>query len=400
MDEQIVIVSGVRTPFSKFGGVLREIRSIELGALVIKEVIKRVGMDPREVDEVYYGTCMPAEVALDAGVAGRQALLLSGIPNDTISLTIDRACCASLTGVQLGCRAIRSGAAEVVISAGAENMSRVAYLVSPNIRWGTRVGHIILEDKLFGLGQTKGFNPVAIDTGEVALEHGVTREDQDEWALLSQQKYARAQAEGKFRDEIIPVEVPQKKGQPIIFDKDEFPKPETTLKKLAELPTVYGSPTVTAGNSPGLDAGASAILFMTEKKAKEMGLVPLAKILTVSSVARAPREMVMTPAFAIEKALLDSGITLNEIDLIEINEAFAAMPVLGIKLLAKNDMSKMELLREKTNVNGGAIAVGHPVGASGARILMTLMYELRRRGGGVWSLCHLWWLRPRGCRSD
>lgn len=389
MKEQIVIVSAVRTPFSKFGGVLRDMRSIDLGAVVIKEVLNRVGVDPGEVDELYYGTCIPAEVAAEGGVAGRQALLLAGLPNGTISLTIDRACCSSLTAVQLGCRAIRSGVAEVVIAAGAENMSRACYLVSSSIRWGTRLGPIIMEDKLFELGQAKGVNPVALDTGEVALEHGVTREDQDQWALLSQQRYARAYAEGKFKEQIMPIEVPQKKGPPIIFDKDEFPKPETTLEKLAKLPTVYGSPTVTSGNAPGLDAGASAILFMTEKKSKELGLVPLATILSVSSVARVPREMAITPAFAIEKALSDSSITLDEIDLIEINEAFAAMPLLGIKLLAKNDPEKMELLRQKTNVNGGAIAIGHPVGASGARILMTLMYELRRRGGeyGVCAIC-------------
>ena len=378
----IVIVSAVRIPFSKFGGVLRDMRSIDLGAAAIRGVVKRVNIDPNKIDEVYYGTCLPPEVALDLAVAGRQAVLAAGLPHKTVSLTIDRACCSSLSAVQLGCRDIRVGAAEVVIASGAENMSRTPHLV-PGLRWGNvnRIGNITLIDKLFEYG-VEGFAPAARETGEVALEFGVSRADQDNWAYLSQMRYAKAASEGKFKDEIIPIEVPKKKGPPIVFDKDEFPKPDTTVEKLAKLPTIYGSPTVTAGNAPGLDAGASAVLFMTEKKAKELGLTPLATILSVQSVATDPRMMATAPALVIEKAASEAGLGVDEIKLIEVNEAFAVMPLVASKMLAKNDEKKTEALRQIMNVNGGAIAIGHPVGASGGRILMTLMYELKRRGGG------------------
>jgi acetyl-CoA C-acetyltransferase len=239
-------------------------------------------------------------------------------------------------------------------------------------------------DGLFGLGY-KGFNPVSVDAGEVALEYGITREDQDRWAYQSQMKYAKAFGEGKFKigEELVKVEIPLKKGPSIILEKDEFPKPDTTLEKLQKLPLVYGSPTVTAGNAPGLDTGASAILIMSEKKAKEKGLKPLAKILSMVATATTPRLIAAIPGFTIQKALEKAQVTLDQIDLIEINEAFAAMPLVSAKILADGNSEKMQTILGKTNVNGGAIAIGHPVGASGARILMTLIYELRRRGGGI-----------------
>jgi acetyl-CoA C-acetyltransferase len=241
-----------------------------------------------------------------------------------------------------------------------------------------------LWDGLYGLGY-KGFNPVSVDAGEVALEYGITREDQDRWAYQSQMRYAKAFSEGKFKvgEELMAVEIPQKKGSLLIFDKDEFPKPDTTLEKLSKLPLVYGSPTVTAGNAPGLDTGASAVLIMSEKNANEKGLKPLAKILSMVATATTPRLIAAIPGFTIQKALEKARIGLDQIDLIEINEAFAAMPLVSAKILAEGDSEKMRSLLEKTNVNGGAIAIGHPVGASGARILMTLIYELRRRGGGI-----------------
>jgi acetyl-CoA C-acetyltransferase len=204
-------------------------------------------------------------------------------------------------------------------------------------------------------------------------------------------RYAKAFAEGKFKvgEELMRVEVPQKKGPPILFERDEFPKPETTLEKLSKLPLVYGSPTVTAGNAPGLDTGAAALLIMSEKKAKEKGLRPLAKIISMVATATTPRLLAAIPGFTIQKVLEKARITLDQIDLIEINEAFAAMPLVSIKILAGGDPKKMESLLKKTNVNGGAVAIGHPVGASGARILATMIYELKRRGGGlgVASIC-------------
>jgi len=381
---EVVVVSAVRTPFGKFGGTLKDIPSIELGAMVIREVLKRVNVKGEEVEETYYGVAIPAEVGLETDVPGRQATLKAGMPSEAVSITVDRACCSSLAAVRLGYRAIRTGEIEVALGVGAENMSRTPLLVPPHVRWGSRLGHIELSDVIYGLGY-KGFNPVSVDAGEVALEYRITREDQDQWAYQSQMKYDNAFSRGKFKvgEELMRVEIPQRKGPPIIFERDEFPKPDTTLDKLSKLPLVYGSPTVTAGNAPGLDTGASAILIMSEKKAKEKGLKPLARILSMVASATTPRLLAAIPGFTIQKVLEKAQVTLDQVDLIEINEAFAAMPLVSAKILANGDSEKMKSILEKTNVNGGAIAVGHPVGASGARILMTLIYELRRKGGGI-----------------
>jgi len=381
---EVVVVSAVRTPFGKFGGTLKDIPSIELGAMVIREVLKRVNVKGEEVEETYYGVAIPAEVGLETDVPGRQATLKAGMPSEAVSITVDRACCSSLAAVRLGYRAIRAGEIEVALGVGAENMSRTPLLVPPHVRWGSRLGHIELSDVIYGLGY-KGFNPVSVDAGEVALEYRITREDQDQWAYQSQMKYDNAFSRGKFKvgEELMRVEIPQRKGPPIIFERDEFPKPDTTLDKLSKLPLVYGSPTVTAGNAPGLDTGASAVLIMSEKKAKEKGLKPLARILSMVASATTPRLLAAIPGFTIQKVLEKAQVTLDQVDLIEINEAFAAMPLVSAKILANGDSEKMKSILEKTNVNGGAIAVGHPVGASGARILMTLIYELRRKGGGI-----------------
>ncbi|HMK52703.1 MAG TPA: thiolase family protein [Thermodesulfobacteriota bacterium] len=384
IENNVVVVSAVRTPFGRFGGTLKDIPSIELGAMVIREALRRVNVKGEEIGETYYGVAVPGEVGLETDVPARQATLKAGMPPDAVSITLDRACCSSMAAVRLGFRAIRSGEIDMALGVGAENMSRAPLIVPPEIRWGKRLGNIELWDGLYGLGY-KGFNPVSVDAGEVALEYGITREDQDRWAYQSQMKYAKAFAEGKFKmgEELMRVEIPQRKGPPIVLEKDEFPKPDTTLEKLSKLPLVYGSPTVTAGNAPGLDTGASAILLMTEKKAREKGLKPLAKILSMVANATTPRLIAAIPGFNIQKALEKARVTLDQVDLIEVNEAFAAMPLVSAKILADGDPEKMKSLLGKTNVNGGAIAIGHPVGASGARILMTLIYELRRRGGGI-----------------
>jgi acetyl-CoA C-acetyltransferase len=386
----IVMVSAVRTPFSKFDSAMADIPSIDLGVMVMKEVIERVKIKPEEVDDISYGSCIPAEVALETDVPARQATLLAGFPADNISVSLDRACCSSLTCLRLGVRAIKAGEAEIVMAVGSENMPRTPHL-APGLRKGTRLGHIKLIDCLFELGYTaKGFNPVAKDAGEVALEYGVTREMQDAWALGSQEKYAKAYAEGKFKigEELMPVVIPQKKGEPIVIEKDESPR-KTNMEALAKLKPIYGSPTVTAGNAPPISAGASAILIMTSKKAKEKGLKPLATIVTVAASATAPREIAVIPAYTIQKALKQAGLTLDDMKLIEINEAFAVLPLVSTKILANNDEKKWKELQAKTNVNGGAISIGHPVGASAARITMTLAYELKRRGGGygVAAIC-------------
>jgi len=386
----IVIVSAVRTPFSNFDSAMADIPSIDLGVLVMKEVVERVGLDPGELDEVNYGSCVLAELALETDVPARQATLLAGFPAENISVSLDRACCSSLTCLRLGVLAIKAGEAQIAMAVGSENMPRTPHL-APGLRRGMKLGHIQLMDGLYELGYTaKGFNPVAKDAGEVALEHGVTREMQDEWALGSQMKYAQALAEGKLKigEELMPVIIPQKKGDPVLIEKDESPR-KTSLEALARLRPIYGSPTVTAGNAPPISAGSSAILFMTRQKAEEHGLKPLATILSTVASATAPRAIAEVPAYTIQKALKKTGLTLDQMDLVEINEAFAAVTLTAAKILADNDDRKWQALLGKTNVNGGAIAIGHPVGASAARITMHLAYELRRRGGGygVAAIC-------------
>ncbi len=379
--DDVVIVSGTRTPFSKFGSVLREMHSSELGAIVIKECLKRVGMKGSDLDELYYGMCIQSEAALLYNVIARQALLKAGLPNDLISLTIDRACCSSLVCVQLGYRSILVGEAQTCMAVGAENMSNTPVVVNGH-RWGLGLTPLTIVDHLNPIMYV-GYNSLAKDAGEGALSYGIGREMLDQWALGSQQKYQAAEKAGKFKDELVPIEVPQKRGPPVVFAKDDFPKPDTTLEALAKLKTIYGSPSVTAGNSPGLDAGASAIIIMKRSKAEEMGIKPLATILSVCSVAREPAKLSAVPGIAIQKALSKAGVSLDEVSVIEVNEAFAAMPLVSTKVLADGNEAKWQELMKKTNPNGGAIAIGHPVGASGARILMTMMYELRRRGGGI-----------------
>ncbi len=385
--EDVVIVSAVRTPFSKFGGALKDIHSIDLGVMVIKECLKRINLDGKELDELYYGMCIQSEAALESNVCGRQAMLKAGLPHDLLSLTIDRACCSSLTCVQLGYKSIKLGDADVCMAVGSENMSNTPHVVS-GIRFGRGLQPPVIKDHLNPIGYT-GFNILAVDAGEVAVQNGVTREMQDEWAVGSQQKYQKAQEADKFKDELMPVEIPRSKKDPIIFDKDEFPKPGTTIEGLSKLRTVYESPTVTAGNAPGLDAGASAMIIMRRSKAEELGIKPLATIVSLGSVALSPDKIAEAPAPAISKALEKGDVSLDDIDLVEINEAFAAMPLVATKLLAEGDDAKWKKLQDITNVNGGAVAIGHPVGASGARVLMTLMYELRRSGKkqGVCAIC-------------
>jgi len=382
----VVIVGAVRTPFGRFDGILKTTLSMDLGVMVLKEIVKRTGVDPKSVDEFYYGTCIPAEYAIYTNVPARQITLLAGFPEDSISLTIDRACCSSMTALRLGYQAIKAGNAEIVIASCAESMGNTPLIAKADkVRWGSKLGPIELEDVLFELGYSrKGFAPVATDSGEVAVEYGVTREMQDMWALQSHQRWFRAYEQGKYKvgEELMAIQVPQSKGGPILFDKDEQPRNDSSLEKLAKLKTVYGSPTVTAGNAPGMNSGASAIMIMSQKKAKEKGLKPLATIEAMQCAAGSPKYMACVPAKGIEKLLSKVDKTVDDMEFIEINEAFAAVTLVSLKILAKDNPDKMKELQEKTNVNGGAIAMGHPVGASGARITMTLMYELMRRGGG------------------
>jgi len=352
----VAVISAVRTPFGKFGGTLKDIPSIELGAMVIREVLQRGKVRGEEVEETYYGTAVIGEAALETDVPARQATLKAGMPGESISLTLDRACCSSLAAARLGYRAIKAGEIDIALAVGSDNMSRAPYVFPPDVRWGKRLGNIQIWDGLYELGY-KGFNPVSVDAGEVALEYGITREDQDRWAYESQMRYARAFQGGKFKigEELMRVEIQQKRGPSLVFERDEFPRPDTTLEKLSRLPTVYGSPTVTAGNAPGLDTGAAALLLMSENKAREKGLKPLARVIAMNATAMAPRLIAAIPGFTIQKILEKSCLSLDQINLIEINEAFAAMPLVSARILADGDPGKMKSILEKTNVNGGLL---------------------------------------------
>lgn len=379
--KEVVIVEAVRTPFDKFGGLMREIPSIVLAEEVLTNVLKRVNLPKDIVDEIFYGTTIHAEIAPYMNVPVRQALLKAGFPSTTVSMTVDRACCSSMTALQLAYKAIKVGEISIAIAAGAENLSNVPYLVA-GPRWGKRLGHLIMED-LMGDVSYKGWNPVSVDASEVAVEYGINREEQDKWALQSHRRYYEAEKAGKFKDEIIPYEVKDSKGNAILIKEDQSPRPDTTLDQLSKLPTVYNTPTITAGNAPGLSTGAAAILLMSEMKASKLGLDPIAYVRDVASAADEARNIARVPAVVINKLLNKNSMTVDDIDLIEINEAFATMPLVSTKILAEGDSKKLERLRSITNVNGGAIAIGHPMGASGARVILTLMYELQRRGGGI-----------------
>ena len=380
----VVIVSAVRTPFSKFGGALKEIHSTDLGVIVINESLKRAGMTGEDLDEVYYGMCDQAEAALYDNVNARQAILRAGLPSTLVSLTLDRACCSSLCAVQLGRRAILLNEADACMAVGAENMSNTPLLINGH-RWGSGMKPLLVQDYLNPITYLE-YTPLGRDAGEIAIEHGISREEQDAWALGSHQKWDAADKAGLFYDELVSVELPAKKGTPVIFGKDELPRPDTTLEALARLKTIYGSPTVTAGNAPGLDAGATAVIIMRRSKAEKLGIRPLATIVAVASGAGEPRRMAELPAKVISQALKRASLCIDDMSVIEINEAFAAVTLVSTKMLAGGDEAKWRELLKKTNPNGGAIAIGHPVGASGGRILMTMMYELRRRGGG-YGIC-------------
>ena len=382
MYKDIVIVSAVRTPFGRYCGALKEYDYFDLGALPMKEVLERVHVAGDQVDEVYWGVG-DTSVCKDVytSVAARQTLLKAGLPPETPSVSLDKACVSAMSAVHYGCRAMVAGEIACAIGGGATSFSQEPLIVR-GLRWkGFRIGDVKMEDPLFALGY-KDFNPVSVDTDNVAIEYGISREEQDEWALRSHQNYGRAWEAGKFKDEMMTLEIPQKRGEPIILDIDEQYRKGTTMEKLGRLPGIYGCKGVTAGNAPGLNDGATAILFMTRSKADELGLKPLAEIISMSSIAINPNRMPEGPAYAAMKALGRADLSLDAIDFVEINEAFAAVPLVSTLLMTDKDTEKTKMLREKTNINGSAIAVGHPNTASGARLMMNLMYELHRKGGG------------------
>ncbi len=382
MSREVVITGAARTPFDKFGGIMRDISTVEMGAMVYAAAIKRAGIHAAEIEEAYLGINMPSA---NRSIA-RQAALKAGIPEESNALTVDRACCSSIAAIAMGYRAVALGEADIVIGGGAENMSRVPYFLE-DMRWGKRIGDVTLKDIMVVSCPYTG-EPRAVQAGAVAVEYGVSRDEQDLWAVGSHQKALQAYAEGKFASELIPVEVVDGK-KTVVVDKDQSLRDDVSIEKLAKLPTVYNSPTVTAGNAPGLNTGAAAMVLMDRGTAAAKGIAPIATIISHAQVSSHPRGIAYTPAYAALRALKKANLTIDDMMIIEINEAFAAMPLVSTKILGEDDPNKIAAIREKTNVNGGAIAIGHPTGASAARLLMTLCFELKRRGGGygLMSIC-------------
>jgi len=375
-----VIVEAVRTPLGRFQGGLSSIPAPQLGAEVIKALIARTKIDPEIVDEVIMGNVLQAGLGQNPA---RQAAIHGGIPHEVGAVTINKVCGSGLKTVMLAAQAIRLGDAEVIIAGGMENMSQAPYLL-PTARTGQRLGHGTMVDAMINDGLWDCYNDFHMgNTAELVSEkYKVTREQQDRFAFESQQKAVAAIESGAFKDEIVPVAVPQRKGEPILVDTDEGPRKDTTLEALAKLrPAFKKDGTVTPGNASTINDGAAAVLVMSEAKAKELGLPVLAVIDHFTTGGMAPEWVMMAPVVAVKKLLEKSGETIGDFDLIELNEAFSAQGVALIK--------ELEVDPKRLNVNGGAVALGHPIGCSGTRVLVTLMYAMKKRNAkkGLASLC-------------
>lgn len=379
--KNIVIVEALRTPIGAFGGSFKSVSAVELGTTVLKKILDKTQVKPEMVDEVILGNVLHA--GLGQNVA-RQVAVHSGIPEDKTAFTLDMVCGSGLKAIQLATQSIMLGDADIVIAGGVENMSQAAY-VSTQHRFGQRLGNSQLIDTLVHDGLTDAFNNyhMGITAENVAQKYGISREEQDQFALESQEKAARALENHRFADEIVPVSVPQRRKDPLIVTTDEYPKVDTSLEKLQQLRPAFlpKEGTVTAGNASGINDGAALLMLMTEEKALELGLTPLATIESYASAGVAPELMGTGPIPATQKALKKAGLTISDLNLVESNEAFAAQSLAVLKDLKLNP--------EIVNVNGGAIALGHPIGASGARILVTLIHEMKKRQvtRGLATLC-------------
>lgn len=368
-----VIVSYARTPFGKFGGGLAPLVATDLGAITIKEALSRAGVAGESVDEVIMGMVLQGGAGQ---VPSRQAAIKAGLSWEVPTQTINKVCASGMRAVTLGDQIIRSGDADVIVAGGMESMSNAPYIL-PTGRWGMRMGDSKVVDLMNYDGLRCAFHdvPMAVHGSNVAAEYEIPRDAQDEWALRSHERAIAAIESGKFAEEIVPVEVPGKKGVTVV-DTDEAPRKDTSLDKLATLKPVFTKDgSITAGNAPGVNDGAAAFVLMSEDKAKEAGIQPLATILGHAQVGADAPYIATTPGLAIQKLLAKTGYKVEDIDLFEVNEAFAAVTLTSGKIVGWDE--------EKVNVNGGAVALGHPVGASGARVIGTLIHELKRRGGGL-----------------
>lgn len=381
-----VIIDAVRTPIGRYGGALKDVRPDDLAALVIDALLKRTNIDPNLIEDVYFGCTNQA--GEDNRNVARMALLLAGLPVSVAGATINRLCGSGMEAIAAAYRAIRLGEGDVFIAGGVESMTRAPF-VMPKAETAFPRGEITLYDSTIGWRFINPklaamYPPLSMgETAEnIAEKTGIPREEQDRYALRSQQRWAAAHREGRFKDEIVPVVIPQKKGEPVVVDTDEHPRPDVTLEKLASLPPVFRKGgTVTAGNSSGINDGAAALLLTSDAKAGELGLRPMARILGVAVAGVDPSYMGLGPIPATRKVLARTGLTLADMDLIELNEAFAVQVLACVKELGIDE--------DKLNVNGGAIAMGHPLGCSGARIVTTLVHEMRRRGAryGLATMC-------------
>ncbi|MBE6044079.1 MAG: acetyl-CoA C-acetyltransferase [Clostridium thermopalmarium] len=376
---EVVIASAVRTAIGSYGGAFKDVPAVELGGVVIKEALKRAGVDGSQVDEIIMGNVLQAGLGQNPA---RQAMINAGIPVEKPCFTINKVCGSGLRAVSLAAQLIKAGDADIIVAGGMENMSQAPYLV-PNARWGQRMGDGKFIDEMIKDGLWDAFNQyhMGITAENVAEQWNITREEQDAIGLRSQNLAEQAVKSGRFKDEIVPVVVKTKKGE-VVVDTDEFPRFGTTEGKLAKLkPAFKKDGTVTAGNASGINDGAAALVVMSAEKAEELGIKPLAKIVSYGSKGVDPSIMGVGPVGATKAALAQAGLTIEDIDLIEANEAFAAQFIAVGKELGF-DMNKV-------NVNGGAIALGHPIGASGARILVTLLHEMQKRDAkkGLATLC-------------
>jgi acetyl-CoA C-acetyltransferase len=376
----VAIVSATRTAVGKFGGSLKDFSPGQLGSVVLKDALKRVNVEQTEVEEVIMGNVLSGGHGQNVA---RQAAIGAGIPEEVPSYCVNKVCGSGLKSVVLGAQAIMLGDADVVLAGGMESMSTAPYALKKT-RWGAKMGNHEVVDLMIYDGLWDIFNNyhMGVTAENIAEKYNVTREEQDEFSAKSQNKVEAAIKAGKFKEEIVQIEIPQPKGEPVLFDTDEFPRFGTTKEILAKLkPAFKKEGTVTAGNASGINDGAACVLLMSEKKAKDEGLLPMATIKSYGFCGVPPEIMGLGPICAARKAIEGAGITLSKLDLIELNEAFAAQSIAVIR--------ELDLNPDIVNVNGGAIALGHPIGASGSRILVTLLHELRRRKGtyGLAALC-------------
>ncbi|HZH89881.1 MAG TPA: acetyl-CoA C-acetyltransferase [Pyrinomonadaceae bacterium] len=378
---EAVIISAARTPTGKFQGALKDFSATDLGAIVVRESVRRAGVAAEDVDEVIMGNVVQAGVGQNPA---RQAALKGGIPFGVSAVTINKVCGSGLKSVMMAAQEVKLGDAEIVVAGGMESMSNAPYLL-PKAREGYRLGNGTLVDAMIHDGLWCAFENYHMgNTGEVVAErYNVTRAEQDDYALNSHRKAAAAIKAGKFKDEIIPVEIPNKRGAPTLFDTDEAVREDTSLEALAKLKPAFKKEggTVTAGNAPGVNDGASAVVVTSLERARALGVEPLARIAAQATSGIQPELVMMAPVEAIRKVLKKAGWTMNEVDLIELNEAFSVQAVAI--------MRELELDPAKVNVNGGAVALGHAIGQSGSRLLTTILYEMKRRGArrGLCALC-------------